>query len=171
VSANNAAYSFTVTVVQPNQGQIDSGSNQFGSQCRSYQIPANFTGTLTLRVDVTGPGGAQSNASASVEVHGPRLSSIDAYWVDSEFNLRTQFHVGEEAGFCWDVVPDDLPHNLVLVQTGVGTIDSRTNVTGGDCIFDDVGSLDLERGFIEVTAQATAGGATVSDTARVNIVD
>jgi hypothetical protein len=137
VSNNNTAYSYTVSVTQPNQGQIDSGSGQFGTQCGTWFISEGFSGQITMRVDITSP--SASNASASVNVTAPavHLSHVSVF-LDSSF-----YFVGETATVCWDAGPAGVTYDYeaylqtFLEETGTavsGQQECRTFVVTEDMV-------------------------------------
>lgn len=160
VSSNSTTYGFVVYQL-PSETELGRRSGQVGFQCIGIGT-ANFTGTLSVRVDVTTAGGAKTSDTASTTIVGRRITHVSAYW-DS-----TYYYIGDLADFCWDVTPSDVPYNYVVRQTyPYSAVVTSGSATGSFCVSGTIGEADVPS--ITVQVEVTSGGQTLTsgDTADV----
>jgi hypothetical protein len=153
-----------VNSIAPAGGQLDSGSGQFGGQCRSYGIDESFTGTVTLEVVVTPAGGSAVRSQASASVIAPELE-IEHITVTLD---QSFYEHGETAQACFTVSPQGADYTYeVYIDTFLFASGSGT---GGETLCGNFTVEDLdENGVVTVEVFAFQGSTQISgfDSAQI----
>ena len=159
VSSNSTTYSFVVYQL-PSGTELGRRSGQVGFQCIGIRT-ANFTGTLSVRVDVTTSGGATTSGSASTTV----VTALHSVYAEFDHQL---YYIGEAARVCWYPDPSNASYSYVLRQLSPvsGVVDSGSG-SGALCFTGYVSEEDV--GTLTVRIELTAGGVTVTATASTYV--
>jgi len=162
VSSNSTNYSFVVYQL-PSGTELGRRSGQVGFQCVGIATQG-FTGTLSVRVDVTTSSGATTSGSASTTVVAPAPMLHSVY---AEFDYE-YYYIGESARVCWYPDPSNVSYTYVLRQLSpaTGVVDSGSG-SGALCFTGYVSEEDL--GTLTVRIELTAGGVTVTATASTYV--
>ncbi|MGD9934827.1 MAG: hypothetical protein AB7T37_14085 [Dehalococcoidia bacterium] len=162
VSSNSTTYGFIVYQL-PSGTELGRRSGQVGFQCIGIGTEG-FTGTLSVRVDVTTAAGATTSDTASTTIVGRRITEVYAYW-DYDY-----YYIGDHADFCWDAYPADVSYSYVVRQTyPYSAVVASGTATGPFCVSGVVGEADYP--YMTVQVEVTSGGQTLTAHATADVYD